>query len=154
MVVLSLWPHLVQNCSLMKGLEPEISFPFPGVFTDGNEDFCFTKQKGRLSELQCLLLHSIKQIQNLLSAAADLVTVPVFFQHGCVSTWLCLTHCRARHLHAQEPCCTNPCPIQCHDREGFFRSARRDLGLPTEGFRDSSYFHSGLPFYVLYRGNQ
>lgn len=101
MVVLSLWPHLVQNCSLMKGLEPEISFTFPGVFTDGNEDFCFTKQKGRLSELQCLLLHSIKQIQNLLSAAADLVTVPVLF-----SAWLCLHMTVFNSLQGQTLACT------------------------------------------------
>lgn len=85
MVVLSLWPHLVQNCSLMKGLGPETSFTFPRVFTDGNEDFRFTKQKGMLSELQRLLLDSIKQIQNLKAPAADLVTVTVFFQHCCIS---------------------------------------------------------------------
>ena len=88
MVVLSLWPHLVQNCALMKGLEPETSLPFPRVFTDGREDFCFTKQKGMLSQLQCLLLDSIKQIQkqmqNLTSLAAGIVTVTVYFQHGCV----------------------------------------------------------------------
>lgn len=61
----------------------------------------------------------------------------MFFQHGDVPLWLCLTRCRARRLQAWRWRCTESRAVgQRHGRKGICRGAGRAWRLPMPHCRD------------------
>lgn len=76
----------------------------------------------------------------------------VFSSCLCLPLWLCLTHCRTRHLRAWEWWGTKPGPIETLKRKRICQDAGRDLRLPKEGLEMTTQ-HSGHSMYVLYRND-